>query len=134
MHRIVLLEKEKSLLTQLLDFTDARYSQGVGAAAQQDILQVRLALLSLEDKYVQAYQRKNEARAALSKWFGAPLDASFGMPHPLKHSELSRIDIDAILSSSNLSLTSLLAFIDSTEPFRYFNIIQRLCCFSFKLK
>jgi len=117
MHRIELLDKEKSLLTQLLDFTDARYSQGVGAAAQQDILQVRLALLSLEDKYVQAYQRKNEARAALSKWFGAPLDASFGMPHPLKHSELSRIDIDAILSSSNLSLSSLLAFIDSTEPF-----------------
>ena len=46
------MDKEKSLLTQLLDFTDSRYSQGVGAAAQQDILQVRLALLSLDDKYV----------------------------------------------------------------------------------
>ena len=31
--RIGLLDKEKSLLTQLLDFTDSRYSQGVGAAA-----------------------------------------------------------------------------------------------------
>ena len=126
-HRIDLLDKEKSLLTQLLDFTDSRYSQGVGAAAQQDILQVRLALLSLDDKYVQAYQQKNEARSALSKWFGAPLDASVITPlddsvsAPLTQSTQALkpklIEVDAILNGSNLSLSSFLAVIDSSEPF-----------------
>ena len=113
--RIGLLDKEKSLLTQLLDFTDSRYSQGVGAAAQQDILQVRLALLSLDDKYVQAYQQKNEARSALSKWFGAPLDESVSAP--LTQSTQDAIEVDAILNDSNLSLSSLLTVIDSSEPF-----------------
>lgn len=116
--RIGLLDKEKSLLTQLLDFTDSRYSQGVGAAAQQDILQVRLALLSLDDKYVQAYQQKNEARSALSKWFGAPLDDSVNAP--LAQSTPSyptRIELDAILNDSNLSLSSFLTVIENSEPF-----------------
>ncbi|MCG7640537.1 TolC family protein [Alteromonas sp. MmMcT2-2] len=113
--RIGLLDKEKSLLTQLLDFTDSRYSQGVGAAAQQDILQVRLALLSLDDKYVQAYQQKNEARSALSKWFGAPLDESVSAP--LTQSTRDAIEVDAILNDSNLSLSSFLTVIDSSEPF-----------------
>ncbi|RUM31528.1 MAG: TolC family protein [Alteromonas sp.] len=116
--RIGLLDKEKSLLTQLLDFTDSRYSQGVGAAAQQDILQVRLALLSLDDKYVQAYQQKNEARSALSKWFGAPLDESVSAP--LAQSTPSypkRIELDAILNDSNLSLSSFLTVIENSEPF-----------------
>lgn len=116
--RIGLLDKEKSLLTQLLDFTDSRYSQGVGAAAQQDILQVRLALLSLDDKYVQAYQQKNEARSALSKWFGAPLDDSVSAP--LAQSTPSyptRIELDAILNDSNLSLSSFLTVIENSEPF-----------------
>lgn len=121
-HRIGLLDKEKSLLTQLLDFTDSRYSQGVGAAAQQDILQVRLALLSLDDKYVQAYQQKNEARSALSKWFGAPLDDSVSSPlaQSTQESTLSypkRIELDAILNDSNLSLSSFLTVIENSEPF-----------------
>ncbi|MED6325437.1 MAG: TolC family protein, partial [Pseudomonadota bacterium] len=116
--RIGLLDKEKSLLTQLLDFTDSRYSQGVGAAAQQDILQVRLALLSLDDKYVQAYQQKNEARSALSKWFGAPLDDSVSAPlDQSTPSYPTRIELDAILNDSNLSLSSFLTVIDSSEPF-----------------
>ncbi len=113
--RIGLLDKEKLLLAQLLDFTESRYSQGVGAAAQQDILQVRLALLSLDDKYVQAYQQKNEARSALSKWFGAPLDESVSAP--LTQSTQDAIEVDAILNDSNLSLSSLLTVIDSSEPF-----------------
>ena len=113
--RIGLLDKEKSLLTQLLDFTDSRYSQGVGTAAQQDILQVRLALLSLDDKYVQAYQQKNEARSALSKWFGAPLDESVSAP--LTQSTQDAIEVDAILNDSNLSLSSFLTVIENSEPF-----------------
>ena len=113
--RIGLLDKEKSLLTQLLDFTDSRYSQGVGAAAQQDILQVRLALLSLDDKYVEAYQQKNEARSALSKWFGAPLDESVSAP--LTQSTQDAIEVDAILNDSNLSLSSFLTVIENSEPF-----------------
>lgn len=103
------------MLTQLLDFTESRYSQGVGAAAQQDILQVRLALLSLDDKYVQAYQQKNEARSALSKWFGAPLDDSVSAP--LAQSTQDAIEVDAILNDRNLSLSSFLTVIDSSEPF-----------------
>ena len=114
-HRIDLLDKEKSLLTQLLDFTDSRYSQGVGTAAQQDILQVRLALLSLDDKYVQAYQQKNEARSAFSKWFGAPLDESVSAP--LTQSTQDAIEVDAILNDSNLSLSSFLTVIENSEPF-----------------
>ena len=113
--RIGLLDKEKSLLTQLLDFTDSRYSQGVGAAAQQDILQVRLALLSLDDKYVEAYQQKNEARSAFSKWFGAPLDESVSAP--LTQSTQDAIEVDAILNDSNLSLSSFLTVIENSEPF-----------------
>ena len=113
--RIGLLDKEKSLLTQLLDFTDSRYSQGVGAAAQQDVLQVRLALLSLDDKYVQAYQQKNEARSAFSKWFGAPLDESVSAP--LTQSTQDAIEVDAILNDSNLSLSSFLTVIENSEPF-----------------
>ncbi|WP_370243802.1 TolC family protein [Alteromonas abrolhosensis] len=113
--RLGLLDKEKLLLTQLLDFTESRYSQGVGAAAQQDILQVRLALLSLDDKYVQAYQQKNEARSALSKWFGAPLDESVSAP--LTHSTQDAIEVDAILNGSNLSFSSFLTVIESSEPF-----------------
>ena len=113
--RFGLLDKEKSLLTQLLDFTESRYSQGVGAAAQQDILQVRLALLSLDDKYVQAYQQKNEARSALSKWFGAPLDDSISAP--LAQSTQDAIEVDAILNDSNLSLSSFLTVIERSEPF-----------------
>jgi outer membrane protein TolC len=113
--RLGLLDKEKLLLTQLLDFTESRYSQGVGAAAQQDILQVRLALLSLDDKYVQAYQQKNEARSALSKWFGAPLDESVSAP--LTQSTQDAIEVDAILNDSNLSLSSFLTVVESIEPF-----------------
>ena len=113
--RLGLLDKEKLLLTQLLDFTESRYSQGVGAAAQQDILQVRLALLSLDDKYVQAYQQKNEARSALSKWFGAPLDDSVSAP--LAQSTQDAIEVDAIFNDSNLSFSSFLTVIESSEPF-----------------
>jgi len=113
--RLGLLDKEKLLLTQLLDFTESRYSQGVGAAAQQDILQVRLALLSLDDKYVQAYQQKNEARSAFSKWFGAPLDESVSAP--LTQSTQDAIEVDAILNDSNLSLSSFLTVIENSEPF-----------------
>ena len=113
--RLDLLGKEKLLLTQLLDFTESRYSQGVGAAAQQDILQVRLALLSLDDKYVEAYQQKNEARSALSKWFGAPLDESVSAP--LTQSTRDAIEVDAILNDSNLSLSSFLTVIENSEPF-----------------
>ena len=113
--RLDLLDKEKLLLTQLLDFTESRYSQGVGAAAQQDILQVRLALLSLDDKYVQAFQQKNEARSALSKWFGAPLDESVSAP--LAQSTQDAIEVDAILNDSSLSLSSFLTVIERSEPF-----------------
>jgi outer membrane protein TolC len=76
---------------------------------------VRLALLSLDDKYVQAYQQKNEARSALSKWFGAPLDDSVSAP--LAQSTQDAIEVDAILNDSNLSLSSFLTVIDSSEPF-----------------
>lgn len=126
--RIGLLDQERSLLTQLLDFTDSRYSQGVVAAAQKDVLQVRLALLSLDDKYIQAYQQENEARAALSKWFGAPLDEAVSLPLALSKSESKSLsgqpflELDAILNRSYTSLASLLAFIDSSEPF---SILQR---------
>ncbi len=117
--RIALLDKEKSLLTQLLDFTESRYNQGVGAAAQQDILQVRLALLSLDDKYVQAYQQKNEARSALSKWFGVPLDEPVSTPltQSTQASKPKLIEVDAIFNDSNLSLSSFLTVIESSEPF-----------------
>ena len=121
--RIVLLDQERALLTQLLDFTDSRYSQGVVAAAQKDVLQVRLALLSLDDKYMQAYQQENEARAVLSKWLGAPLDEAVSVPLALSTSEPKSLsvkpflELDVILNRSNTSLASLLAFIDSSEPF-----------------
>ncbi|MDY6975694.1 MAG: TolC family protein [Pseudomonadota bacterium] len=121
--RIGLLDKERSLLTQLLDFTDSRYSQGVVAAAQKDVLQVRLALLSLDDKYMQAYQQENEARAVLSKWLGAPLDEAVSVPLALSKSEPKSLsvkpflELDVISNRSNTSLASLLALIDSSEPF-----------------
>lgn len=115
MRRIALLDKERSLLTQLLEFTDSRYSQGVGAAEQQDILQVRLALLSLDDKYLQAYQLKNEVKSALSKWLGAPLDETISAP--VIQSKPETIELDAILNGSNLSLSAFLTFIESSEPF-----------------
>ena len=95
---------------------ESRYSQGAGAAAQQDILQVRLALLSLDDKYVQAYQQTNEARSALSKWFGAPLDDSVSAPLT-QSTQDNAIEVDAILNDSNLSLSSFLTVIESSEPF-----------------
>ena len=115
MRRIALLDKERSLLTQLLEFTDSRYSQGVGGAEQQDILQVRLALLSLDDKYLQAYQLKNEAKSALLKWLGAPLDETISAP--VIQSKPETIELDAILNGSNLSLSAFLTFIESSEPF-----------------
>jgi len=106
--RIALLDKEKALLTQLLDFTSSKYSQGVGTTAQQDVLQVRLALLTLDDKYVQAYQRQSEAKAAFSRWYGAPLDDAFTAP--------SSIELNAILQSNDVNLTSFLAAIENSEP------------------
>ena len=115
MRRIALLDKERSLLTQLLEFTDSRYSQGVGGAEQQDILQVRLALLSLDDKYLQAYQQKNEAKSSLLKWLGAPLDETISAP--VIQSKPETIELDAILNGSNLSLSAFLTFIESSEPF-----------------
>ena len=107
--RIVLLDKEKALLTQLLDFTNSSYSQGVGSTSQQDILKVRLALLSLEDKYVQAYQQNNEAKAALSKWYGAPLEASLSVT--------SSIDFAAIVQNYKGDVSAFLNDIDTDEPF-----------------
>ncbi|MCZ8528987.1 TolC family protein [Alteromonas sp. PRIM-21] len=121
--RIVLLDQERALLTQLLDFTDSRYSQGVVAAAQKDVLQVRLALLSLDDKYMQAYQQENEAKAVLSKWLGAPLDEAVSVPLALSKSEPKSLsvkpflELDVILNRSSTSLDALLVFIDSSEPF-----------------
>ena len=107
--RIALLDKEKALLTQLLDFTNSSYSQGVGSTTQQDILKVRLALLSLEDKYVQAYQQNNEAKAALSKWYGAPLEASLSVT--------SSIDFAAIVQNHKGDVSAFLNDIDTDEPF-----------------
>ena len=107
--RITLLDKEKALLTQLLDFANSSYSQGVSSTVQQDILKVRLALLSLDDKYVQAYQQQSEAKAALSKWYGAPLEESLSVP--------STIDLSAILQNHKGNLSTFLNFIDSAEPF-----------------
>lgn len=107
--RIALLDEEKALLTQLLDFTNSSYSQGVGSTSQQDILKVRLALLSLEDKYVQAYQQNNEAKAALSKWYGAPLEASLSVT--------SSIDFAAIVKNYKGDVSAFLNDIDTGEPF-----------------
>ncbi len=107
--RIALLDKEKALLTQLLDFTNSSYSQGVGSTSQQDILKVRLALLSLEDKYVQAYQQNNEAKAALSKWYGAPLEASLSVT--------SSINFAAIVQNHKGDVSAFLNDIDTDEPF-----------------
>ena len=107
--RIALLDKEKALLTQLLDFTNSSYSQGVGSTTQQDILKVRLALLSLEDKYVQAYQQNNEAKAGLSKWYGAPLEASLSVT--------SSINFAAIVQNHKGDVSAFLNDIDTDEPF-----------------
>lgn len=107
--RIALLDKEKALLTQLLDFTNSSYSQGVGSTSQQDILKVRLALLSLEDKYVQAYQQNNEAKAALSKWYGAPLEASLSVT--------SSISFAAIVQNYKGDVSAFLNDIGTGEPF-----------------
>lgn len=107
--RIALLDEEKALLTQLLDFTSSSYSQGVGSTSQQDILKVRLALLSLEDKYVQAYQQNNEAKAALSKWYGAPLEASLSVTWS--------IDFAAIVQNYKGDVSAFLNDIDTDEPF-----------------
>lgn len=106
--RIALLSKEKSLLTQLLDVTESRYSSVVGSAQQDDILQVRLALMTLQDKYTQALQKELEAKAALSKWYGAPLDDT---------ATPSSFNADMIFTSYHIDAHGFIAQIDKLDPF-----------------
>lgn len=99
--QLLLLRREKNLLNQLLDVTESRYSRALDGAKQGDVVQVRLALLTLEDKHAQASQSLYEARANLSKWLGAPLDntmvpvaldeVSFFAEHDLDWGTLQRL-------------------------------------------
>lgn len=107
--RLRLLEKERQLLTQLLDFTESRYGQAFGDAQQQDILQVRLALLTLDDKFTSAYQQQQEARAALSQWFGVPLDNGI---EPAQSDELTHL-----LLSYDTTVEALVNTVAQQEPF-----------------
>lgn len=107
--RTLLLGKERHLLTQLLDFTESRYGQAFRDAQQQDILQVRLALLSLEDKFTAALQQQEEAKAKLSQWFGAPLAGHL--------SPASDVSLSSLTFGYETSANALLHELSVREPF-----------------
>ena len=107
--RTLLLGKERHLLTQLLDFTESRYGQAFRDAQQQDILQVRLALLSLEDKFTAALQQQEEAKAKLSQWFGAPLAGHL--------SPASDVSLSSLTFGYETSAKALLHELSVREPF-----------------
>lgn len=106
--RLHLLEREAQLLNQLMDVTESRYSQGVGKAQQSDVLQVRLAQLTLEDKRTIAIQALREAHAALSAFYGAPLAEDIS-PDKLR--------LQAVTGGYNDTLTHLLRVVSENEPF-----------------
>ena len=106
--RLQLLDKEKHLLNQLLDVTESRYAQALGGAQQGDVLQVRLAILTLADKQTQAIQALHEAKAALSQWLGAPLT---GVVAP------ERFEQHSLLTEYQLDTSTFLQLIGESEPF-----------------
>ena len=106
--RLALLKQEDQLLTQLMDVTESRYSQGLGKSQQSDILQVRLAQLTLEDKYTKAHQALLEARAALSEFYGAPLSSDMTPDN---------LALGALLYGYTLDLSDLYRVVSDSEPF-----------------
>ncbi|BCO20132.1 hypothetical protein KUC3_29890 [Alteromonas sp. KC3] len=106
--RLALLKQEGQLLTQLMDVTESRYSQGLGKSQQSDILQVRLAQLTLEDKYTKAHQALLEARAALSEFYGAPLSSDMTPDN---------LALGALLYGYTLDLSALYRVVSDSEPF-----------------
>ena len=109
--RVRLLEEEERLLKQLMDITESRYSQGLGKAQQSDILQVRLAQLTLEDKKTLASQSLDEAYAALSEFYGAPIVDAM-IPDTLR--------LDALVGGDENALTVFYRIISDSEPFTLF--------------
>ena len=108
--REVLVDQERQLLEKLLEFTQSHYTQAIDGASQQDILQVRIAQLALEDKATQTHQLVEEAKARLSKWFGAPIVST----KPDAPSDKS------ILLGYEMSSKQLSRLIDQSEPFTLF--------------
>lgn len=106
--RLALLKQEDQLLKQLMDVTESRYSQGLGKSQQSDILQVRLAQLTLEDKYTKAHQAMLEARAALSEFYGAPLSSDMTPDN---------LALGALLYGYTLDLSDLYRVVSDSEPF-----------------
>lgn len=106
--RLALLKQEEQLLKQLMDVTESRYSQGLGKSQQSDILQVRLAQLTLEDKYTKAHQALLEARAALSEFYGAPLSSDMTPDN---------LALGALLYGYTLDLSDLYRVVSDSEPF-----------------
>ena len=109
--RVRLLEEEERLLKQLMDITESRYSQGLGKAQQSDILQVRLAQLTLEDKKTLASQSLDEAYAALSEFYGAPIVDAM-TPDTLR--------LDVLVGGDENALTAFYRIISDSEPFTLF--------------
>ncbi len=109
--RVRLLEEEERLLKQLMDITESRYSQGLGKAQQSDILQVRLAQLTLEDKKTIASQSLDEAHAALSEFYGAPIVDEMA-PNTLR--------LDALVGEDENALTAFYRIVSDSEPFTLF--------------
>ena len=109
--RVRLLEEEEHLLKQLMDITESRYSQGLGKAQQSDIMQVRLAQLTLEDKKTLASQSLDEAYAALSEFYGAPIVDAM-TPDTLR--------LDVLVGGDENALTAFYRIISDSEPFTLF--------------
>jgi outer membrane protein TolC len=109
--RVRLLEEEERLLKQLMDITESRYSQGLGKAQQSDIMQVRLAQLTLEDKKTLASQSLDEAYAALSEFYGAPIVDAM-TPDTLR--------LDVLVGGDENALTAFYRIISDSEPFTLF--------------
>ena len=70
---IGLINADRSLFEQMVDFTEVSYSTASGMARQQDVVRAQLELTQLDDRLTKLTQQLELAKQSLSEWLPADM-------------------------------------------------------------
>lgn len=79
------------LLKPLLEVTESRYRQGISQSQQQDVLNVRMAMLRLQDNLIQANLDSRTAIAEMSAYWNTPMPSAPTLPDTFSFPQLPQL-------------------------------------------
>ena len=112
-----LINADRSLFEQMVDFAEISYSSASGMARQQDVIRAQLELTQLEDRLTKLQQKQALSRQALFEWLPVELVSKpFTKELPQIQQSLDTLSIQASeIKSILLKHPALIAFDQSIQ-------------------